>query len=144
MKSFFQKLILSISLTVSSAAFAADLGNIAVDCNTAASTNRTLTGQVGDTFSITVLPAGAICFITSSNPAVVAATPGVLGQGVTQPYTIIGNGSTTFSVKQNGNGVAVAITSAVPSIPTLSEVGMMLLALLLAGIAFYRMRRSGF
>jgi len=146
MKSLVKKIFIFTSLIASSTAFSADLGNIAADCNTVGTTTRTLTGRVGDTFSITVLPTGAICFITSSNPAVVNANPPVLNQNVTQTYTIIGTGTTTFGAKQNGNGVNVGITvaAAVPSIPTLSEAGIMLLALAMAGMTLYRMRRSGF
>lgn len=104
---------------------AANLGSYTADCLTGGSSSQTISGNVGDTF--TIVPTGAMCYLASSSSGVVSwvtpvnsSNPSASNPGDNVTVTLRAAGSTTYTAQQNGGysftvNVASATSAASPA-----------------------------
>ena len=148
MRRIFSVLLMMGGLVMAGGASAAVfLGNFNANCGNA-NTSNAVSGNVGDTFSVT---AQSLACTFSSTTSGVVTGPGAVNPSGPATYTLASAGTTTATFLAGSSGLTLTVTVASPTpptppqpIPTLSEwaqIIMMLAMIATAGFYGWRMKQ---
>ena len=103
-------LVAGLGIAFAAPASAANLGSYTANCDSGGRVNETISGSIGDTFTVTA--SNAVCFAASTPSGVVSSSVPSANPGSSTTVTLVAAGSTVFQWQQNGNGIYFAVTVA--------------------------------
>ena len=114
-------LVAGIGVAAAVPASAADLGGFTANCTSGGRVDQTISGVIGDTFTVTTAKGSSVCFAAENPGGFVSSSLSSGTSGDTTTVTLVASGSTVFRWEANGNGIYFAVTAAVAEVPAVAS-----------------------